>query len=178
MTDQDLRLDRFLPYRLSVASNLVSDAVATAYQAMFALSIPEWRLIAVIAESAPINQLDIGRRTRMDKVTVSRAAIALADRGLVERRPNPDDKRSHLLSLSVAGTALYHQVAPKALELEREIFRGFTAAELQALSDILARIETETVRKFGDRQSRPGEATGRDPAGGDLVFTDAGQRFR
>ena len=78
----------------------------------------------------------------MDKVTVSRAAIALTGRGLLDRSPNAADRRSHHLSLSPAGRALYEQVAPKALELERRIFARFTKAELDRLTDMLRRIDT------------------------------------
>jgi DNA-binding MarR family transcriptional regulator len=136
-----LKLDAFLPYRLSIASNRVSGAVATAYQALFGLKIPEWRLIAVIAEGQAMTQQALGVATQMDKVTVSRAAIALVDRGLVKRAPNPDDQRSHLLSLSKTGQALYESVAPKALALEAEIFAGFSAGELAQFAKMLARIE-------------------------------------
>lgn len=136
-----LKLDAFLPYRLSIASNRVSSAVATAYQALFALKIPEWRLIAVIAEGEAMTQQALGVATQMDKVTVSRAAIALVDRGLVRRASNPDDQRSHLLSLSSEGQALYDSVVPKALALEAEIFGGFTANEIAQFAAMLARIE-------------------------------------
>lgn len=136
-----LRLDQFLPYRLSIVSNRVSAAVATAYQALFGLKIPEWRIIAVIAEGEAMSQQAIGVRTQMDKVTVSRAAIALVDRGLVDRRPNPVDQRSHLLSLSAAGRALYDNVAPKALALEARIFASLSPAEQRAFADMLNRIE-------------------------------------
>lgn len=136
-----LRLDQFLPYRLSIVSNRVSAAVATAYQALFGLKIPEWRIIAVIAEGEAMSQQAIGARTQMDKVTVSRAAIALVDRGLVDRRPNPVDQRSHLLSLSAAGRALYDNVAPKALALEARIFASLSPAEQRAFADMLNRIE-------------------------------------
>jgi DNA-binding MarR family transcriptional regulator len=83
----------------------------------------------------------------MDKVTVSRAAIALYDRGLVERRPNPDDQRSHLLSLTAAGTALYDSVAPKALAMEKQVFAEFTPAEIATFRDLLYRLEAsvETI---------------------------------
>ena len=57
------------------------------------------------------------------------------------RASNPDDQRSHLLTLSTEGWALYEQVAPKALELERRIFAGFSAAERAQLEAMLARIE-------------------------------------
>ncbi|OYY68213.1 MarR family winged helix-turn-helix transcriptional regulator [Sphingomonas sp. 28-63-12] len=146
-----LKLDKFLPYRLSIASNRVSSAVATTYQTLFALKIPEWRLIAVIAEGEAMTQQALGAATQMDKVTVSRAAIALVDRGLVKRAPNPDDQRSHLLSLSNAGKSLYESVAPKALALEAEIFGGVSADELTQFAAMLARIEAAAARLAPER---------------------------
>ncbi len=141
MDQPTLRLDEFLPFRLSYTSNLVSETVAQIYIALFDLRIPEWRIIAVVAEHDGISQQAIGARTRMDKVTVSRAAIALTGRGLLERAANPDDKRSHLLVLSAAGRALYADVAPKALEVERSIFAAFEAGELEAFRATLRRID-------------------------------------
>lgn len=142
MSRRTLVLDEFLPYRLSFTSNAVSDAIARAYEALFGLKIPEWRLIAVIAEHKGITQQTIGARTRMDKVTVSRAAIALAERGLIARMPNPDDRRSHLLILSAPGRKLYAQVVPKALELEAQIFGSFDRQELDRFMILLRRIDT------------------------------------
>jgi DNA-binding MarR family transcriptional regulator len=140
-----LKLDQFLPYRLSIASNRVSSAIATAYQALFALRIPEWRLIAVIAEGEGMTQQALGMATRMDKVSVSRAAIALVDRGLIQRRPNLQDQRSHLLSLTEAGRTLYESVAPKALELEARVFAGFSAEEIAAFKAMLSRLEASAA---------------------------------
>ena len=140
MTDKLLHLDDFLPFRLSYTSNLVSERIARSYEALFGLKIPEWRLIAVIAEGQGTTQQDIGGRTRMDKVTVSRAAVALFERGLITRAPNPADGRSHLLTLTPAGHTLYAQIAPKALELEASIFGQFSAEELAALKDMLRRV--------------------------------------
>lgn len=136
-----LNLDAFLPYRLSIASNLTSEMIATAYQSLFGLRVPEWRLVCVLAEGEGLTQQALCGRTRMDKVTVSRAAIALAERGLVEREPNPGDQRSRLLTLTDAGRSLYAAIAPKALELERHIFAGFSDAERKLLFGMLVRIE-------------------------------------
>jgi DNA-binding MarR family transcriptional regulator len=144
-----LKLDEFLPYRLSIASNAVSDAVATAYRTLFGLRIPEWRLIAVLAEGGAMSQQALCGRTRMDKVTVSRAAIALVERGLIVRGANPEDQRSHLLALTEEGARLYEQVAPKAIELERRIFQGFSSAELAQLRVMLSRIEAAAVALDG-----------------------------
>jgi DNA-binding MarR family transcriptional regulator len=136
-----LSLVTFLPYRLSVAANLVSDVIATAYEPVFSLRNPEWRVIAIIADKGALSQQGVCVASRMDKVTVSRAAIALCERKLLERHPNPDDKRSHLLVLTESGNALYEQVVPKALELEALIFARFSKAERQALEILLGRIE-------------------------------------
>ena len=113
MAAKRLALDDFIPYRLSITSNLVSDTIARTYESLFGLTIPEWRLIAVIAETGGITQQAIGAKTLMDKVTVSRAAIALVDRGLLARQANPEDRRSHLLELTEAGHDLYAAVAPR-----------------------------------------------------------------
>jgi DNA-binding MarR family transcriptional regulator len=141
MTKTALILDEFIPYRLSFTSNLVSEVIARAYQTLFGLRVPEWRLVAVIAETEAVTQQAIGARTRMDKVTVSRAAIALVERGLVLRRPNPADRRSHLLVLSRRGRELFDEVMPKAMQLEAQIFSGFEAAELARFIDLLRRID-------------------------------------
>jgi DNA-binding MarR family transcriptional regulator len=141
MARDRLVLDEFVPYRLSFTSNLVSDTIASIYEALFALRIPEWRLIAVIAENNGITQQEIGVRTRMDKVTVSRAAIALADRSLIERKANVADKRSHLLVLTHQGCELYASVAPKALELERRIFGALDPAERTRFVETLRKID-------------------------------------
>ncbi|HEX8388009.1 MAG TPA: MarR family transcriptional regulator [Sphingomonas sp.] len=145
MAERPLVLDEFIPYRLSVTSNLVSDTIARTYRSLFGLSIPEWRLIAVVAEAGGLSQGAIGQRTRMDKVTVSRAAIALVDRGLLDRGDNPGDRRSHLLTLTDSGRELYAAIAPKALDLERRIFRGFTRAEVDGFTDMLRRIDAVTL---------------------------------
>jgi DNA-binding MarR family transcriptional regulator len=141
MADDLLRLDDFLPYRLSVTSNLVSDVIASAYRSLFGLSIPEWRVIAVIAEGDGMTQQQVGRRTRMDKVTVSRATLALAERGLVARNPHARDRRAQTLALTDEGRTLYAAVAPKALELERRIFARVDPAALAAFSDMLLTIQ-------------------------------------
>ena len=142
MPKRALILDNFLPYRLSFTTNLVSERIATAYQTLFGVSIPEWRVIAHTAEHDGITQLEIGQRSRMDKVTVSRAAIALTKRGLLERKPNPSDKRSHRLVLTVAGRELYSKIVPKALELERDIFATFPEDELEAFQATLRTIDS------------------------------------
>lgn len=155
MTRRMLRLDAFIPYRLSFASNLVSGRIAAAYEALFGISIPEWRIIAWVAERRGITQQEICANTRMDKVTISRAAISLTQRGLLDRLPNPDDRRSHRLALSAQGEQLYATIAPKALELEERIFAGFDEAEVASFVTMLRRIEAAVLDLDRDGAAAP-----------------------
>ncbi len=136
-----LSLDRFLPYRLSVASNAVSSRISEAYRKRFGLKIPEWRLIAILAERERMTPLDIGAAGELDKITVSRAAAALIARGLVNQSKNPGDGRSHFLLLTREGRALYSEIAPLALAMEAELLSGFSVSERQMLETLLHRIE-------------------------------------
>ena len=140
-----IRLQEFLPYRLSVASNAVSSLIARAYEDRFQLTIPEWRLIAILAERGESTPLDLGRTARMDKITVSRAAKALLKRALISARPNAADRRSHFLALTEEGRGLYRRVAPIALELEDDLLRHFTQAEVTQLSEMLRRLEAAAL---------------------------------
>ena len=137
----ELVLDRFLPYRLSVASNAVSTRISNAYRKRFGLKIAEWRLIAILAETPALTPAMLGERTRMDKITVSRAAAALIERGLVAADDNPTDGRSHFLSLTGDGRALYAEIAPVALATEAALFDSLTADERSTLEALLRRVE-------------------------------------
>jgi DNA-binding MarR family transcriptional regulator len=135
-----LRLDAFLPYRLSIAANAVSKLIASAYDERFGLAIPEWRLIAVLGETGNATQQDLVRRTLMDKVAVSRAAQSLASRGLIERAQDEDDARALRLCLSAEGQALYRRIAPEALAYEKRLAASFSQAEIAGLFDMLERL--------------------------------------
>src|SRR6201999_1451660 len=141
MPDSALRLDGYLPYRLSVASNAVSRLIARAYEDRFGLTIPQWRLIAVLGEDGPLTQQAIGTRTVMDKVTVSRATQGLVKRRLVERAPHDVDGRSHHLALSREGERLYGEVAPVALEYEARLLREFDPQAVEELKRVLRHLE-------------------------------------
>lgn len=135
-----------MPYRLSLASNLVSQVIAQAYEKLFALKMHEWRVMVVLAEGGELTQQEIVGLTKMDKVTVSRAAQVLERRELLRRVPNLDDARSLKLSLTPVGRDLYRRVVPAALDLEAEVLEGLTAREIAALKRVLRRLEASASR--------------------------------
>jgi DNA-binding MarR family transcriptional regulator len=139
--DPTLRLDQYLPYRLSVAANQVSRLVARAYEDRFGITIPQWRILANLAEHGPLTPLQVGKRTVMDKVTVSRAAHGLVQRGLLERRENGKDGRSHILAMAPEGEALYAHVAPLAKKFERALLDQWSPEDVDRLHDQLKRLQ-------------------------------------
>ncbi|MBP7705379.1 MAG: winged helix-turn-helix transcriptional regulator [Caulobacter sp.] len=144
-----LALDDYLPFRLSVASNGVSRLIARAYEDRFGLSIPQWRLMAVLAEETLTPQAIVAR-TAMDKVTVSRAAQGLVTRHLVARKASPSDGRSHTLGLTETGRRLYAEIAPLALAYEAALLAGLAPAEVAQLKRLLQRLEGAAARLSGE----------------------------
>jgi DNA-binding MarR family transcriptional regulator len=136
-----LRLADYLPYRLSVASNAVSRLIADSYERRFGLKIPEWRVIAVLAEFEARTQSEIVAKSAMDKVTVSRAVAALAARGLVRRSAHAADGRAQTVSLTRAGERLFAEIAPLARDYEARLLEDFSPREISALKALLQRIE-------------------------------------
>ncbi len=136
-----LTLEEFVPYRLSVASNAVSSRISQSYRKRFNLKVSEWRLIAILAETARMTPQDIGKAGELDKITVSRAATVLMKRGLVAQNRNPEDGRSHFLSLTPQGQDLYAQIVPAAKAMEDALLAGFSKEDRAQLVRLLRRIE-------------------------------------
>jgi len=151
----ELKLDAYLPYRLSVASNAVSGLIARAYQDRFGLTIPQWRLVTVLAEDGALTQGQIVARTVMDKVTVSRAAQGLVKRRLVSRADHHADGRSHVLELTAEGRRLYAEIAPLALAYEAALIAGLSPDEVGLLKRLLTRLQTAAGQLAGDISSPP-----------------------
>ena len=135
--DALLELETFLPYRLSVLSNTLSQAIARVYDKRFDLSVTEWRAMAVLGYRSDISAREVAERTAMDKVAVSRAVARMLKKGLIERGTARHDKRQSVLRLSVEGWRIYDQVAPLALEHEQRLLAHLDAEERQWLTRIL-----------------------------------------
>jgi DNA-binding MarR family transcriptional regulator len=141
----ELHLERFLPYRLSVLANTISAAIASVYAERHDLSIPEWRVIAVLAQEPGLTAAEVAARTAMDKVAVSRAVARLEAGGRVRRDAVRGDRRRQRLALTRDGRDVYNKVVPWALEYERRLVEALDPAALRALDDALHRL-TERAR--------------------------------
>ena len=135
-----LELEGFLPYRLSVLSNTVSQAIAAEYEQRFGLSVTEWRVMAVLGRYTGISAREVAQRTAMDKVAVSRAVARLLESGRIERDVASHDKRQSELRLTASGRAIYRQVAPLAMQHETRLLAQLDDAERQSLTRILDKL--------------------------------------
>jgi len=143
-TEQEDRLilAEFLPYRLSIVAERVSRAFAARYEAEFGLTIPEWRVMAVLGERAPRSTQEVIETTEMDRVKVSRAVIRLADKGLLARTALRGDARAQQLRHTARGAAMYRRIVPLAHRLHGELVCRLAPEEIAVLESILTKLRT------------------------------------
>ena len=136
-----IALEEFLPYRLSVLSNTISNAIADLYRDRFGLGIPDWRVMAVLARFPGSSAQQLVERTRMDKVAVSRAVARLSERGLLTRATSDEDRRRSRLELSEAGRDVYREIVPLARDYEAQLLSRLDAGHRALLTDMLLQLQ-------------------------------------
>ena len=141
-----LQLESFLPYRLSLLSNAVSGAIAAVYGDKFAISMPEWRLMMILAEYPDISADEVCRRTKIEKSVVSRAVARLLKRHLINRDIDDQDRRRSILRLSETGLSVYDEVMPIARDYEAKLLKGLTREELGTLNGIIDKLMDKATR--------------------------------
>jgi len=140
-----LDLDRFVPYRLSMLTNRVSNAIGRFYSERFGLSVAEWRVMAVLGQASGLSAGEVARRTEMDKVQVSRAVAGLVRRRSVQKQSDSSDGRVTRLALSARGRAIYEQIVPHALELEEQFLSTLAARERETFNRLLGKLSDQEI---------------------------------
>lgn len=135
-----LVLEHFLPYRLSVLSNIVSGRIAKSYERQFQLTIPEWRVMAVLGRFPGLTAAEVTERTAMDKVQVSRAVARLKQTARIEQRAVEGDRRARHLFLTEQGHDVYAEIVPMARDYERRVTQDLSAAERAQLERLLDKL--------------------------------------
>lgn len=138
--NKELKLDEFLPYRLAILSHSVSHSIASVYEKRFGLSIPEWRVIAIVGRFPGLSAVEVAERTVMDKVAVSRAVSKLIKSGRIDRQFADADRRRSILNLSEKGQQLHDEVAPLALQMEADLLEGLTDEEIEFLDRVIDKL--------------------------------------
>ena len=148
---QALQLENFLPYRLSILAQIVSESLHDLYAGPFGLTVTQWRVMAALGRFAPLTASDVGQRIVMDKVAVSRAVAGLMTRGLVERATDRTDRRRASLKLSARGRAMHARIVPLALGYEASLYEALSAEERRSFDVLSDRLfaHARRMRKAG-----------------------------
>jgi len=138
--NKGLILEDFLPYRLAILSHTVSSLIARVYDKRFGLTIPEWRVIAIVGRFPGLSAVEVAERTMLDKVAVSRAVTKLIKAGRIDRDFADADRRRSILTLSEEGRKVHDEIAPLALAMEDDLLHGLDDEQIATLNTVIERL--------------------------------------
>jgi DNA-binding MarR family transcriptional regulator len=131
-------LENFLPYRLSVLTNTVSEGIAQSYRDKYDISVTEWRILAVLGRYPGMTASEICDRTAMDKVAISRAVKNLVAKNLLRRATDSNDRRRMRIHItSGPGERMLREVVPLAQQYETRLLAALDCDEQEALSSLI-----------------------------------------
>lgn len=124
-------------------------------EAGLGLTPGEGRTLSHVARAGAVRQNVIAERMGIEAMTVSGTLDRLEARGLVERRPDPADRRAKLVELTGAGEAMLDGVRPISAGLRADASAGIDPAEWQRLLDMLktVRASLSAVREAARKDS-------------------------
>jgi len=146
-TGSGLHIEDFVTFRLTRLSNALRTNVTKRYLEEFGLSLPEWRLLALVTRFSPLRFSELTARSNMDKGQVSRTLRVMTKRGLTKMKTL---KRGSayaealaapvVVSVTAKGKALYKSVLPTAQRRQAEILLTLTESERVALYNTLEKL--------------------------------------
>lgn len=132
-------LEKLLTYRLWVLANRVALG-AERTLARHGLTLPQWRVLAVLARHAPTGAADLARRIALDKAAISRVLGQLVALDLVTRLPHPKDRRREVLRLTEAGERLHARIVPLSRARQKRLLGAVAPRDRAALDRALERL--------------------------------------
>ncbi len=130
---------RAVGFMLSSLGHAVS-ATFSARLAPLALEPREFALMRSLATREGASQQAIGERLGLPPSRMVALVDALEARGLLERRPSPNDRRAHALHQTAAGKRLLAKAISVAAGLEAELTQNLDAAERAQMLEMLDRV--------------------------------------
>lgn len=134
------KLEDFIPYKLSVVANRVSQSIGRLFETRFNIQIPEWRIIMALYAYNDLVFYEVVEQTSMDKARVSRAQRRLVDLGLIETYGDPEDGRKVILSLTPTGVEMCEKILPEAAKREAWFLSVLDSDEHRQLDIILDKL--------------------------------------
>lgn len=135
-----LSLQEFIPYKLAVVANRLSQSVGALFEQRYGILIPEWRILMALHSCGPLAPNELVEQTSMDKGRVSRAQRRLAELDLVTVRDDPRDGRRLVLFLTRKGTGMCASIVPRAYQTEEWFLSALTQREREVFNKALTRL--------------------------------------
>jgi len=104
------------------------------------LTAQQFATLSKLVEVGPCSQNSLGRQTAMDNSTINGVVKRLHQRGLIDKKPSPDDNRMHLVHLTPEGERVTNRVLPLAQEITRLTLAPLTRSEQATLVRLLRKI--------------------------------------
>ena len=124
--------------------------LVSAYQAFERYSAPDVKamgltttqfdVIATLGNRPPMTCKELGEKTLVTKGTLTGVLERLEAKGILERKLNPEDARSQMIGLTVAGQSLFEKVFPAHLKHLEKAFSKLSEKELTDITKSLQSI--------------------------------------
>jgi DNA-binding MarR family transcriptional regulator len=137
-------LNDYIPCQLAALSHSITRSIALVFEDRFDISLPEWKVLATIAERPGQSAVAVAQLAQMDTVAVSRAVTKLLDRDLILRELDAQDRRCSILNLSMEGRDLYAKITPLASELEANLLGDLSDDMQLALKKAVATLHAKS----------------------------------
>jgi DNA-binding MarR family transcriptional regulator len=128
----------------SHASRLVGDGFSSVHARGY-----HYRLLATLDEFGPASQAALGRRSGIHLSDMVAAINELADGKLVERAPDPADRRRNIISLTTAGKRQLRRLEKRLAETQDELLAPLSPQDRQRLTQLLSRLLDHHTRRTG-----------------------------
>lgn len=138
-------LEDFIPYKLAVVANRVSQSVGHLFESKYNLQIPEWRILMALYAYGELVFNEVVDRTSMDKARVSRAQRRLVDLEMIKTSSDPTDGRRLFLALTPTGVKRCAEILPEAAEREAWFLSALNDEEHQQLDVILDKLMARSL---------------------------------
>jgi DNA-binding MarR family transcriptional regulator len=135
-----INLDRYVPAFITNIANKLSNSATSAYQRNFGVNVTEWRIMTQLALEPGIPASRICQVIGFNKGPISRTLAVMQKRGLVTIRTDPNDGRTHSISLTAKGRGIHDKVIVVALEREKRLLSCLKADEREMLIELLRRL--------------------------------------
>ena len=113
-----------------------------ARDARLGLTRAQWSVLAHLARQEGINQTALAQILEIEPITLVRLLDRLQAANLIERRPDPRDRRARVLFLTPTARPLLDRIWTLAADVREEAMAGLSEPERELLIGMLLRIKT------------------------------------